>query len=175
MAKKKTTKKKIPIMAPTEEKFMAFEGLLQWTLGVIVQSKRVATAKARLGSNEMSDSVARHVAILESHYEDHFFVIAAHKLIEYRDWCQTFGLFPGVDFSEIDAFSKEDIKDLRNMREHVVAYFRGKGLEKEKWRASDASTVSGTVIGGRLDWDKFSEAAKHLLPALFAEPIPFPK
>jgi hypothetical protein len=63
---------KTPIMPPDQEKFMVFEGLVQWTLVVIMQSKRVATAKARLGSNEMSDSVARHVVILESHCEDHF-------------------------------------------------------------------------------------------------------
>jgi hypothetical protein len=38
---------------------------------------------------------------------------------------------------------------------------------------ADASSVIGTMIGGRLDWIKFAAAAERLLPKLLAEPIPY--
>ena len=41
-----------------------------------------------------------------------------------------FGLCTTVHFSEIYEFSKQDIKDLRNMREHVVDHFKGEGLRR---------------------------------------------
>jgi hypothetical protein len=53
-------------------------------------------------------------------------------------------------------------------------------LEKDRWMidtpefSADASSVVGNMIGGRLDWVKFSDAAKRLLPALLKEPIPYP-
>jgi hypothetical protein len=83
-----------------------------------------------------------------------------------------------VDFREIDRFSVQDIKDVRDMREHVLDYFQGGGKFPERWRTpdgtADASSLNGTLIGGRLDWAAFGEAAKRLLPMLLAEPIPFP-
>jgi hypothetical protein len=99
-------------------------------------------------------------------------------MIEYRDWAASFGLFAMVDFSEIDKFSKGDIRDLRNMREHIVEYFRGEGRAPDRWTVetpeykADASSVNGTMLGGRLDWAAFADAASRLLPALLAEPIP---
>jgi hypothetical protein len=101
------------------------------------------------------------------------------QVIEYRKWSSTFGPSATVDFSEIDAFSEQDIRDLRNMREHVVDYFQGHGLAAQRWFAetpdfkADASSVIGTMIGGRLDWIKFAAAAERLLPKLLAEPIPY--
>lgn len=65
--------------------------------------------------------------MLNFYSQSHLFVIVAYKLIEYRKWASTFGLCATVDFSEIDAFSEEDVRDLRNMREHVVEYFQGRG------------------------------------------------
>src|SRR5260370_41590457 len=99
--------------------------------------------------------------MLNFHSECHFFVIAAYKLIEYHKWVSTFGLCATVDFSEIYAFSEQEIKDLRNMREHVVEYFQGQGHSSDRWFVetpefkADASSVVGMMIGGRLDWIKF--------------------
>jgi hypothetical protein len=65
------------------------------------------------------------------------------------------------------------------MREHVVEYSRGRGRASQRWFAetphfkADASSVVGTIIGGRLDWIKFAAAAELLLPKLLAEPIPY--
>jgi hypothetical protein len=66
------------------------------------------------------------------------------------------------------------------MREHVVDYFIGLGNTPDRWNVetpeykADASSVVGTMIGGRLDWIKFGGAAERLLPKLLAEPIPYP-
>lgn len=66
------------------------------------------------------------------------------------------------------------------MREHVVDYFKGDGIVKERWvfetpeYSADASSRVGNMLGGRLDYIKFSEAAERLLPQLLKEPIPYP-
>jgi hypothetical protein len=77
--------------------------------------------------------VAGHLAVLNFHTECHFFAVAAYKLNEYRKWILGCGLCTTVDFSEINAFSEQDIKDLRDMREHVVNYFRGEGFAPDRW------------------------------------------
>jgi hypothetical protein len=171
-----------PIMSPDDERFMAFEGLVQWTRCVITQAKRISLATNRLQSDMVvRDSAMRREAISALHSEHHFFSIAANKLIEYREWAVSFGLCADVDFAEINQFSAQDIKDLRNMREHVVDYFKGAGHTPARWvietpeYKSDASSSVGSMIGGRLDWIRFAAAAERLLPALLTEPIPFPK
>jgi hypothetical protein len=170
-----------PIMTKDQERFMAFEGLIQWTQAAVTQSEKVSAARDRQLSDEvMRDPAKRRQAIHAFHSECHFFAIAAHKLLEYRDWARTFGLCPTVDFSEIDQFSTKDIRDLRNMREHVVDYVKGEGNTPTRWifetpdYKADASSVIGTMIGGRLDWVKFGAAAERLLPKLLAEPILYP-
>ena len=81
-------------------------------------------------------------------------------------------------FSEIDKFDTQDTRDLRNMREHVVDYFQGRGNNQDRWWVetpefkADASTMVGNIIGGRLDYKAFAEAARRLLPQLLKEPVP---
>jgi hypothetical protein len=179
MKKKSPIEKPNPIMSIDEECFMTFSGLIQWTEGVVLQSKRVATATEQLMNYENgTNSFAKSINIL--HCEQHYFVIAANKLYEYREWIKIFGLFNNVDFSEIDSFSRQDIKDLRNMREHVIDYFHGNGKDKARWvidtpeYKADASSCVGTMIGGRLDYIKFANAAERLLSELLKETIPYP-
>jgi hypothetical protein len=123
-------KVKTPIMSPYDERFMAFEGLVQWTSGVIAQAERVAYAKQPTA--DMSPE-RRRATIHARHCEAHYFVTAAWKLLENRQWVPSFGLCANVDFSEIDNFSESDFRDLRNMREHVVEYFQGMGIDKDRW------------------------------------------
>jgi hypothetical protein len=177
----KATKPVTPIMTPERERFMAFEGLTQWAHAVVMQSARVSAAQGRQSSFGMTNTPAqRRQAIHAFHSECHLFVIAAYKLLEFKDWVLTFGLCASVDFAEIDGFPPQDIRDLRNMREHVVEYFRGDGNARDRWMVetpeyrADASSVIGTLIGGRLDWIAFGTAAERLLPQLLTEPIPYP-
>src|SRR5258707_284533 len=102
----KSKRTKMPIMPPAAERYMAFEGLVQWTEAVIVQAQRIKHALARYGDEEfMRDAVVRRRCILATHSECHFFAIAALKLLEYRKWSCSFGLCTGIDFRELDQFS----------------------------------------------------------------------
>jgi hypothetical protein len=155
------------IMTREQERFMSFEGLLQWTQAVVRQSERLAAldvqSRARWERWPEHSSVearkalaaAMHEETLARHTECHFSAIAASKLIEHRRWIASFGLCANVDFGEIDEFSVQDIKDVRDMREHVLDYFQGGGKFPERWRTpdgtADASSLNGTLIGGRLD------------------------
>lgn len=166
----------VPIMSADDEKFMAHVGLIQWTHAVVNQTERVLQSIQVMRNFKPGDVHPTYAISCEQHY----FVIAAYKVIEYRDWIKKFGLFTSVNFTEIDSFSWMDLKDLRNMREHVVEYYQGDGRTKNRWVvqtpdfSADASSSVGTMIGGRLDYEKFSAAAGRLLPQLQAEPIPYP-
>ena len=167
----------VPIMTDDEQRYMAFEGLVQWVSSSIAQGKRIADATATMSPYRREDF---RLLAAQVRTEHHYFAIAAYKVLEHREWVRGLGLCPNVDFSMLDQFSASDIRDLRNMREHVVDYFRGVGRDKHRWWKetlefkADASASAGTHIGGRLDWKQFALAAEALLPALLAEPIPYP-
>lgn len=169
------SKQVVPIMSKDDERFMAYTGVMQWAHAVVMQFPRVVASKKEIGR-----SADFALSIYASNSEDHFFVIAANKLQEYQAWARSFGLFEGVDFSEIDSFPRQDVKDLRNMREHIVDYFSGGGREKQRWHVetpefrADASCLVGTLLGGRLDYVAFAGAAERLLAQLKSVPIPYP-
>jgi hypothetical protein len=177
-----TARSSRPIVSLDDEKFMAFEGLVQWTRAVVDQAKRVSAAKDYISSEDVRNNwpMKGRAAIHASHCEDHYFVIAAYKIIEYRKWNQDLGLCGTVDFSEIDKFNQRDIRDLRNMREHITDYFKGEGNTPKRWTVetpeykADASSVVGNMIGGRLDYVNFAQSAERLLSQLLVLPIPFP-
>jgi hypothetical protein len=148
--------------------------LVQWTSAVITQADRLATAEIPTeGTAE-----ARRLATAARRSEADLFVTAAWKLLQFRKWVKELGLCTTVDFSEIDKFDTNDTRDLRNMREHVVDYFRGRGDNQNRWwietpeYKADASSIVGNMIGGRLDYKAFSEAATRLLPQILKEPLP---
>ena len=169
---------KQPIMTPEEERFMAFEGVLQWARAVLRQAERLAELVGRI-SAAIPDAEKRHRTILDIHTECHFFAVAAHQLMTYRDWARSFGLFATVDFSEVDRLGTH-VDDLRNMREHVIDYFRGIGRFPSRWKQktpdfeADASSLIGTLIGGRLDWVAFAAAVQGIESSLWCEPVPYP-
>jgi hypothetical protein len=187
----KRPKIKTPIMTPDEKRYMALEGLVQWTQAVVTQSARVSEARDRDQSSlslgprstlkqRLEALQQRRQAVLAFRSEGHFFAIAAHKLLEHLKWIRTFGLCSSVDFSEVDQFSAEHIGDQRDMGEHVIKYFEGEGWFHERWVVetpeyrTEAASIVGTMLGGQLDWVAFGAAAERLLPQLLAEPIPYP-
>ena len=175
-------RRKVPIMPLEYERFLAFLGLLHWNQAVILQGARIQSAIDEVSKFMMSkdyltsDRAAERLLLGKLHTDEHLFAVAAHKLIEHRRWVAGHGLCADIDFSEIDAFSADDIKDLRDMREHIRDYFTGYGRNIGRWRVnnSDASSTAGTLIGGRLDWKAFAAAAERLLPKLNAQPMPYP-
>lgn len=168
---------KQPIMTPGQERFMAFEGVLQWAQAVVRQAERLLPLCQF--DRTLDDQEKRHRAILERHTECHYFAIAAYQFVKYRDWARSFGLFSNIDFTEIDRLATY-LQDVRDMREHVIDYFSGTGKFPDRWRhetpefEADASSLNGTMIGGRLDWKAFAAAVQGIEPQLWAEPIPYP-
>jgi hypothetical protein len=71
-------------------------------------------------------------------------------------------------FDELDKFA-DDIDVMRDMNEHAIEYFEGKGKRPHDWvyqdegATSDASSTVETKIGGRLDWVELGSAALRLL------------
>jgi hypothetical protein len=171
---------KVPIMSTDDERFMAFEGLVQWCWAIVRQAERITIEKQRFSSMGFLSHEERRKLILESQIEYHYFAIAAYKVIEHRDWTLRLGLLASDIFAPLDKFSRDAIRDLRNMREHVVDYFEGKGRDKGRWMietpeySSDASAVNGTLIGGRLDWIVFNDAVRTLLSSLMRMPPFYP-
>ena len=152
--------------------------------GCCQDSERLREVTGRLYSLGIVDPFLRQEVSLAHHVECHFFSISANKVIEYRHWVTNLGLCRDVDFSEIDQFSKDDIKDLRDMREHIIEYFQGEGHKRKRWFIEpperpggiiDASSVIDTIIGGRLDWVEFSGAAERLLPLLLLSQSHIPR
>lgn len=61
-------KTKQPIMTLEQERSMAFEGLLQWTQGVVTHSVRVTAARDQQNVDRRSrNPVIRHQAILKTY------------------------------------------------------------------------------------------------------------
>jgi hypothetical protein len=85
----RATQIKTPIMTPDEERFMAFDGLVQWTQAVVAQSARVSAARD-YQVQMRSTPAQRRPAIHAFHAECHYFAVVAHKLLEFRDWVLTF-------------------------------------------------------------------------------------
>ena len=103
--------------------------------------------------------------------ERQLFCNAAQKLLEHRRWVQGLGFLDGALFRELDKFA-HDINVMRDMNEHVIEYFRGKGQRPQDWvhesegGTADASSTVDTKIGGRLDWVELGAAAQRLLATI---------
>jgi hypothetical protein len=61
---------------------------------------------------------------------------------------------------------------MRNLNEHAIEYFEGRGQRPKDWMFnsddfnSDPTGTINTLIGGRVDWVKLNEAAQRLLESL---------
>jgi hypothetical protein len=163
-------------MTPDEQKFMAFEGLLGWTAAVVTQAKRVSAARDKLfaelrqrSSPKLnSELILRRLAQQFFQTERQLFCNAANQLLQYRQWVQRLGFLDDALFDELDKFA-DDIDVMRDMNEHAIEYFEGKGKRPHDWvyqgegATSDASSTVETKIGGRLDWVELGSAAQRLL------------
>jgi hypothetical protein len=166
------------------QKFVAREGLLGWAEGVIEQSKKLYYAEAAIaqplweeqgpaGGWRSHQKVVQQIRANKRNYfcQRHYFLIAADQLTEYRRWCCRLGVAPNSVFTELDGY-KAKVNELRDMNEHIIGYFRGKGKKQDHWLHSDhfgttdASTTVGRQLGGRLDWIEFQGVAARLLEKL---------
>ena len=168
----------LPIL---DQKFMAFEGLLAWAKAIVRQAGRVSEAQDLLKniSREFARREPRGIFSAEpirdaGHVfkaERHLFCNAAGNFFDHRRWLRKLGGFDEGVFAEIDSFER-DVKAMRDLNEHAIEYFEGKGKRPKDWIFngddfnSDPTGTINTLIGGRLDWVKLSEAAARLLESL---------
>ena len=161
------------------ERYMIFEGVIQWTQAVALQSDRVAAAQAaqfRPGNRPG----AHRLPGMNFRSECDYFSVAVDMLFQFKRRATDLGLFASVDFSEIDIVPWQDRVDVRNKRMHVTDYL--KPAERPERDGSSRPPTSrrtqaprvDTLIGGRLDWAALGAAAKRLMPKLLAQPIPYP-
>jgi len=117
--------------------------------------------------------------------EEHFFVIALGKAM---DWLSELKQLKPATAPRIDAFlqSLPHAVDVRNMREHDIEYFKGKGRNQERFMHShtdstgqvlgeaDASSTAvygdEYMIGGRLNVRRTIELCEALMPDVFVPP-----
>src|SRR6185312_16125843 len=162
----------MPAPATDENKFLAYCGVLQWAQGVVEQAALLADADRRQKANDYGLPF-----VLSFHAACDHYVSAAEKFLCYRDWAVELGMFATVDFACLDRFPRQAIRDLRNMREHAVDYYRSETrtqrwfMETPEFRA-DALSRHDNMIGSRLDFVAFTLAVESLLPSLRAEPYP---
>jgi hypothetical protein len=159
-------------MVEEDQKFMAIEGLHTWIIAVSVQVDRINASRSEM---LVIDHQARPDAIRAFQRERHLFLISANKVLQYIDWVKRLDFLDNSIFDEFTTLRK-DIKDLRDMNEHVVEYFTGTGRSPDIWfsvtdeAVADASSTVGTRIGNRLDWLSVVAAAERLsahLPSMY--------
>ena len=68
-------------MSRDEEKFLALDGLVQWTSAAITQADRLANATISISTPE-----ALRLTTAALRTETDFFIAAAWKVLEFRKW-----------------------------------------------------------------------------------------
>jgi hypothetical protein len=153
-----------------------------WLQGVIYQGNRLLENRQKMQNAMQSitqETLMKHQDFLEYNdlriVDEHFFVTSVSKAI---DWLKEVKKFKPELLSDIDMFihSLPEVKDLRNMREHDVDYFKGKGIAQDRFiktltdTSVDASASfsddNGYLIGGRLNVQQAMKAAEKLYPKI---------
>lgn len=161
------------------QRFMAFEGLLAWAKGIVRQADRVSRAQDR--TKETIKQFPREPGIYNAEtirdaghdfkVERHLFCVAASQFFDHRRWLGRLGGFDEGVLTAIDLF-EPDVRAMRNLNEHAIEYFEGRGQRPKDWMFnsddfnSDPTGTINTLIGGRVDWVKLNEAAQRLLESL---------
>jgi hypothetical protein len=158
------------------ERYMIFEGVIQWTQAVALQSDRVAaaqTAQFRPGDRPG----AHRLPGMNFRSECDYFSVAVDMLFQFKRRATDLGLFASVDFSEIDIVPWQDRVDVRNKRMHVTDYLKPGGEAGEGWfvetpefkadasstigmTLSDTSVLSQSCYGRSLDRESRQETVR---------------
>ncbi len=167
-------------MPITEQEWYFLDSAKIWLRGIVYQGQRLLANQQQM-QNAMQ-AITLETLMKNRDYlvfndlriiEEHFFVMSVSKAI---DWLKEVKKFRLELSSEIDGFLQDfpDAKDLRNMREHDVDYFHGKGNAQNRFiktladmtvdASASISSAEGYLIGGRLNVQKAVRAAQKLYP-----------
>jgi hypothetical protein len=167
-------------MPITEQEWYFLNSSKIWLLGIMNQGQRLLSNQQHMRDEMQAitlETLTQHQNYLVLNdlriVEEHFFVIAVSKAI---DWLKEVKNFRLELSSEIDLFlqSLPEVKDLRNMQEHDVDYFKGKGNAQKRFvktladmtvdASASISNDDGYLIGGRLNVQQAMRAAQKLYP-----------
>ena len=162
-----------------EMNLFVIQTALLWAKGVIFQGERLLSKNRELnmiqsifiekkgnGSQDMLNLISKNID--ELRFEEYFFVVSIGRSRSYFEEClsidSSFQKIIGILDAEIPR-----IKEVRNMREHDLSYFRGDGRKQKDFifESEDGQYISdatGTIIsdnnyllGGRLSVNKSVE------------------
>lgn len=169
-------------MTITEEEWYFLNSAKIWLRGIMHQGQRLLTNQQQM--RDAMRAITSVTLMQHQNYlalndlrivEEHFFVNSVSKAI---DWLKEVKKFRKDLSMHIDEFIHDfpEAKDLRNMREHDVDYFKGEGKAQDRFvkDLSDAtvdgsasfSDKNGYLVGGRLNVQKTIKAAQKLYPKI---------
>ncbi|MGX4771847.1 hypothetical protein ACWAUC_18890 [Bradyrhizobium guangdongense] len=159
----------VPALPLKDQRFMALEGFLTWVRAVLVQADRVSSAQDAIITQMRARTGPEMRAMIHAFQaERHLFCVAAAKMLEHRRWIGDLDRVDSSVFAELDQF-EADVQEMRNLNEHAIEYFRGKGRFPAKWDEqmkaynSDPTGTQDSLIGGRLDWCALRAAVMNLM------------
>lgn len=178
------------------DRWLALNTAKLWLRGIIVQGERVLAVQVRIEqqatSAEFSQTMQEQIrsvqnrirAMQERVIEEHFFVISVNKTI---NWLKEVSKLEPLLQANVERFLDQvpSAKEVRNMREHDIEYFKGEGFRQEEFQKTidvnqqeDAGRIDATatiicnegyLIGGRLNVEQAMAAAQELDPLIPAE------
>lgn len=153
-------------MMDTEtQKFMVLEDLHTWAMRIIVQAAELNSANESLLKDNLSEW---HLLNRSFRSGRHLFLLSANRMRLLIAWARQLNFLDEALWIEFSEFS-DDIKFLRDKNEHVIEYYSGERKPPTRWMhtdengSCDATATVGTLIGGRLDWNRVSDCCLRLL------------
>ena len=167
-------------MTPTNDEWYFLNSSKIWLRGIVHQGRRLLENQQRMQS--AMQAITGENLIWRQDFpvyndlrivEEHLFAVSVSKAI---DWLKEVRKFRKDLVVDIDSFLQElpEAKDLRNMREHDIDYFKGKGKAQDRFvknmpdatidGSASYSDNNGYFIGGRLNVQHAIDAAQKLYP-----------
>lgn len=170
--------------------FLVLETAKNWIAAVVYQGQRVLELQEKSAPPDAGDGFLawakqRREQPDFTHVEDHFFVTAVSKCVEWLAEAHERDLLE-PDLTEAFMIAAGHGKLIRNIREHYLEYLNGGGRQRKKLYAAiaingspepgvviDASSVivtdEGRLIGGRLNVQLLMAEADQLYPHVKAK------
>ena len=137
-----------------------------WTKGVLEQINRIRTGCLNIEKNNDNEKKWQYNVLRIN--DDHFLKIAINNAMI---WIEELNKYVEETKSIYDELSKiQAIKELRNMAEHEIEYYRGNGHKQNKYicketnlSASETGILEGEyLIGGRLSLSYIENKFKQI-------------